>query len=73
MPDYRYLEIGTKIKRGEIKECPYCKRVGLVQEIGGKLFTTHIDGMALNQQKQPETVEDACPKEGVSFLLADHA
>jgi len=62
MADYRHLAIGMKIKDGEINECPYCQRIGLVQVALGRFFVLHkdIDGD-----------QDACPKRGVPFLSCE--
>ncbi len=71
--DYSNLPVGTKLGRGEIKECPYCKRIGLVRDVDGKLFVTHIEGILPNPQKLPEIIDDECPKEGTPLLSADSA
>jgi hypothetical protein len=68
MTDYRLLPEGTKIGSGEVKTCPYCGEFGLVKDIYGKIFVTHVEGVVPTKEG-PETIEIECPKEGTPHLL----
>jgi hypothetical protein len=67
MADYTNLTIGTKIGRGEIKECPYCKRIGLAKDVNGLIFVTHSEGIIPDKHDREThlVLEDECPKPGV--------
>ena len=72
MADYRHLPIGMKIKQGEINECPYCQRIGLVQVALGKFFVLHADGLLPDGRDEDiDGDEDACPEPGVPFLSCE--
>jgi hypothetical protein len=59
--DYTRLPLGTKFESGEIKICTYCSRHGLTEEVEGKTYFTHVEGVQFIQGN-PEVRWDFCPQ-----------
>jgi hypothetical protein len=72
--DYTKMDVKTKIHGGEIEVCQYCGRLGLVKVVGGKIWVTHVQGMAYDSRNlnQAGVVEDECPKDGQTPLSAEN-
>jgi hypothetical protein len=63
--DYTVLPIGHTIPKGTAAECPYCKRVGLVENRGDKTFYFHRLGLKLIANEDiPEVIDETCPTSG---------
>ena len=66
--DYTVLPIGTKTAKGEIVECPYCKKNGLLTIINGMKFYNHKIASALIPDEAYEgeylagITEESCPQ-----------
>jgi hypothetical protein len=66
--DYTILTIGTKIGRGEVKNCPYCNRVGLVEQTNDVLFGIHSEWRTLSPNNAVIIGGEGCPKEGDTLI-----
>ena len=63
--DYTQLPIGTKVAKGEIQDCPHCKRRGLKETVNGKDFYTHSQWAGFNEEGHPELGWVMCPKQEI--------
>jgi hypothetical protein len=60
--DYTRLPIGTKIDDGEIQECPYCGRAGMVMVVGGKTYYNHKQLVGMDREDTLITQFEFCPQ-----------
>jgi hypothetical protein len=60
--DYKQMDLGVKIGRGEIKECPHCGRRGLLQVINDITFVTHAEWASIDSEGNIAAGSDECPK-----------
>jgi hypothetical protein len=68
--DYTTLPIGTKVGRGEIGKCPYCKKPGLIEVTNGVIFGVHSEwakireGLDAGVDASLEIGGEGCPMPG---------
>jgi hypothetical protein len=63
--DYTQLPPKTKTKKGDTDECPHCGRIGLIENIGGKIFYFHRLGYELIPgESLPGILDETCPSAG---------
>lgn len=59
--DYTQMPIGVKIQKGDITECPHCKKVGVIESRNEKTFYFHRLGYKLINGGPPEIIDETCP------------
>jgi hypothetical protein len=60
--DFSRLPIGVKIGKGRIQMCPYCGKLGLLEETSERRWYTHSVWRGFNDDGNPECGWDMCPK-----------
>lgn len=62
MTDYTNLPLGLQLDGGEIQACPHCNRIGLRQEIDGKIHFAHSHLAETDEKNNLMIRMDICPK-----------